>query len=433
MVLEVEFISKELIKPSVPTPNHLRKHKFSFIDQNQFPISIPILLFYEKSNIPNHERCNLLKQSLSKALTIFYPLAGRINNYSYADCNDEGALFIQTKANCQLSEILLNRNEYHNHNKKFFPLQPEKGVHQYGSLFQITYFNCGGLGVSFAMPHMLGDGLSMFTFLNCWAAVARGNTLEIPPIVSDSIFPPIKIAGFDLTQWAFKENVVTKSFVFDAATISALTDKYSANGEKLSRVLALSVFILSRMIATTSQAKNNRCMVIYSVNVRELLNPPLSKQSFGNLIFAAPALIDNVDPSGNKEDAYYEIGKRIKDSITSVNSESLRKLQNGELNFTKESFMECINGEIDRYSFTSLCRFPMYEVDFGWGKPEWVAISMVFINNFIMLCDTRNGKGIEVWISLTEEDMAKFEKDKQLLSNLSSTPNENNPNLNSRL
>ncbi|XP_065876702.1 stemmadenine O-acetyltransferase-like [Euphorbia lathyris] len=424
MGIEVEVISKELIKPSSPTPNHLRKLNFSFIDQNQFPLSMPIVLFYENSNISNQETSNLLKQSLSKALTLFYPLAGRINNYSYADCNDEGALFFEAKANCELSEILQNRNQYHNHSQKFIPLQPEKGINQYGSLFQITYFNCGGLAVSLAMPHMLGDGLSLFMFLNSWAAVARGNPVDHikPFIVSDSIFPPGSIPGFDLNQWVFKDNVVTKSFVFDASTISALRDKYSSNGEKLSRVMALTVFIWSRMRATTnSQAKeagnNNRCVVIYSVNVRQLLDPPISKQSFGNLIFTAPAVIDNADPNG-KEDEFYEIGRRIKDSITSVNSESVKKLQNGELDYSKELFMECIKGEIDRYSFTSLCHFPVYESDFGWGKPEWAATSPI-LDNFIILGDTKEGQGIEAWISMTEEDMTKFENDEQLGTHLS--------------
>ncbi|XP_065875547.1 stemmadenine O-acetyltransferase-like [Euphorbia lathyris] len=415
MGIEVELISKELIKPSSPTPPHLRKLQFSFIDQNQYPVSLPLVYFYEKSNIPNHERCNLLKQSLSKALTIFYPLAGRINNYSYADCNDEGALFIQTKANCQLLDILRNRNQYHNHNKKLIPLQPEKGIHQYGSLFQITYFKCGGLAVSFAMAHMLGDGLSMVVFLNGWAEVARGNKVEIPPFGSSSIFPPRNIPGFDLSQWVFKENVVTKSFVFDDFTLSALKDKYNSNGLMLSRVQALCVFIVSRIMATLSQAKGNRYMVMTAVNIRQILDPPIQKKSFGNLAWTAPALIDNMC----KED---EIARGIKDSIRGVNAESLKKVQNGELSFSKETFMESLKGQIARYSFTSICNFPVYDVDFGWGKPIWVTTSGMIIDNLVICIDTKEAQGIEAWISMTEEDMAKFEKDNQLLSHLSSTP-----------
>ncbi|XP_065850964.1 stemmadenine O-acetyltransferase-like [Euphorbia lathyris] len=428
MEIELKIISKELIKPSSPTPDHLRKLQFSFIDQNQYPVSIPFVFFYEKSHIPNHERCNRLKRSLSQALTIFYPLAGRINNYSYADCNDEGALFVETKANCQLSDILRNKNQYHNISKKFIPLQPDKGVHQYGSLFQITYFNCGGLVVSFAMPHMLGDGLSQFVFLNGWAAVARGNKkVEIPPFGSTSNFPPRNIPGFDLSQWVFKEKIVTKPFVFNAFTISSLKEKYSKDGEKLSRVQALCVFLFSRIMATLSPTakKDNRYMAINSVNVRQILDPPIPNESFGNLVWAATALIDNL----SEED---EIATRIKASIRNVNAESLKKLQKGELSFTKETFMDSLKGEIVRYSFTSLCNFPTYDVDFGWGKPEWVTTSGVIFDNLVICIDTKEGKGIEAWVNLTEEDMARFEKDKLLISHVSLAPNRNS-NFNSRL
>ncbi|XP_065847788.1 stemmadenine O-acetyltransferase-like [Euphorbia lathyris] len=418
MGIEVEFISKELIKPSSPTPQHLRKLQFSSIDQNQYPVSIPIILFYPKSNIPNLQRSQLLKQSLSKSLTIFYPLAGRIKNYSYANCNDQGALFIETKANCQLSDILQNRNQYHNYSKKFIPLQPEKGVYQYGSLFQITYFKCGGLALSFAMPHMLGDASSELTFLNCWAAVARGNDVEAPPFVSDSIFPPKIISGFDLSQWVFKEKVVTKPFVFDALTISALRDKYSTNGEKLSRVQALSAFIASRIMAATN---NTKSMVLNSVNVRQRLNPPIPEQSFGNLVWIAAAVIDTDDD--REGECCYEIGRRIKDSIRGVNAETLEELKKGELHFSMEAFMECLKGGMARYSFSSWCHFPIYEVDFGWGMPEWVTTSSVFIDNVVTFLDTKQGQGIEAWVNMTEDDMAKFENDKHLLSHLSSTSN----------
>ena len=26
------------------------------------------------------------------------------------------------------------------------------------------------------------------------------------------------------------------------------------------------------------------------------------------------------------------------------------------------------------YTFSSLCKFPIYETDFGWGKPAWVTV-----------------------------------------------------------
>ncbi|KAE8123970.1 hypothetical protein FH972_018883 [Carpinus fangiana] len=44
-MMNVEIISKEIIKPSSPTPHHLRTHKLSFLDQFPPTTYIPIILF----------------------------------------------------------------------------------------------------------------------------------------------------------------------------------------------------------------------------------------------------------------------------------------------------------------------------------------------------------------------------------------------------
>ena len=66
--LSVEVISKEIIKPSSPTPDHLNHYKLSFNDQLSPPVS-----FYApdhsdiKFNIDDIS--NRLKSSLSEVLT----------------------------------------------------------------------------------------------------------------------------------------------------------------------------------------------------------------------------------------------------------------------------------------------------------------------------------------------------------------------------
>ena len=67
-------------------------------------------------------------------------------------------------------------------------------------------------------------------------------------------------------------------------------------------------------------------------------------------------------------------------------------------------------------NFTALCGFPLYDVDFGWGKPFLVVWVSLPFKNLITFSDTELGDGIEAWINLNEEDMAKFECDKELLA-----------------
>ncbi|KAJ0781434.1 putative vinorine synthase [Helianthus annuus] len=96
------IISREIIKPSSPTPSHHRSYNLSQLDQGLPHIYMPLILFY-----PNNEICSLtaddkarkLKKSLSRTLTRYYPFAGRLHTppTTYVDCNDEGVVFVEAK------------------------------------------------------------------------------------------------------------------------------------------------------------------------------------------------------------------------------------------------------------------------------------------------------------------------------------------------
>ncbi|XP_050204709.1 stemmadenine O-acetyltransferase-like [Mercurialis annua] len=436
MKIEVEFLSKELIKPSSPTPDHLRHLQLSFLDQIQAPVCMPFVLFYTKDpDFTNSERCNMLKTSLSKALTTFYPLAGRVRNNTYIDCNDEGVLFVEAQANFPLSNILESsdsaagskkvhkvRSCYDpNSNKKFFPLQLDEGK-DFAAFFQITFFNCGGLAISMAMSHKLGDGLSVMVFLNSWAAITRESNsddlIKIPPFGLATIFPP-KNLGFEPRNWIMKDNIITKRFVFDTSVLSDLKTKYSDdNGCRPTRVEALSAFIWSRFMAATqaNETNNKLYLVHHAVNLRPRMDPPLSNQHFGNISRIATTLADQDGECDG-------IMSRMRDSIKNVNADYVKSLQksDGHLNFLKEGTEKVAKGDVISFSFTSLCNFPTYDIDFGWGKAEWTGSAPLPFKNLAVLLDTNDGKGIEAWINLKEEDMAKFDIDKELLAHVSSS------------
>ncbi|KAK2637987.1 hypothetical protein Ddye_025782 [Dipteronia dyeriana] len=50
-----------------------------------------------------------------------------------------------------------------------------------------------------------------------------------------------------------------------------------------------------------------------------------------------------------------------------------------------------------------------------------VSSGETYCRNITFLLDTKNGDGIEAWVNLTDEDMAKFETDKELLTYASPT------------
>jgi hypothetical protein len=44
--MEIELLSRETIKPSSPTPSHLRIYPLSFIDNIFFRLYVPVIFFY---------------------------------------------------------------------------------------------------------------------------------------------------------------------------------------------------------------------------------------------------------------------------------------------------------------------------------------------------------------------------------------------------
>ncbi|XP_050207906.1 stemmadenine O-acetyltransferase-like [Mercurialis annua] len=424
MKLEVEFICQDLIKPSSPTPHHLHHLRLSFLDGLQPPICMPIVLFYSKeSNSENSVRCNELKKSLSKTLTMFYPLAGRVNNNTFIDCNDEGAFFVQAQANCQLSDILQNYNP--SDSNKLIPLQPHQ-CKNYATFFQVTFFNCGGLCVSFSLSHKLGDALSQFQFLNSWAVVARGDSVISTPLFGTAtLFPPIKLqSGFDAGVLVEKDNkIVTKRFIFKNSIIEALRAKYADEiGYSPSRIVALAGFIWSRFRAAVQrkEADGNIYSLHNLVNLRPKMERPLSNLSFGNLVTSA-----SVQANMNaKHDGDARIVSEMSNAIRSVNTEYVKYLQktNVIINLMKEEVKKLVKGDVIGFYFTSLCKIPIYEVDFGWGKPVFVGSAQLPFKNQVSFLDTRKGGGVEAWVNLKEEDMAKFEIDKDLLEHVDDRP-----------
>ncbi|XP_075507558.1 pelargonidin 3-O-(6-caffeoylglucoside) 5-O-(6-O-malonylglucoside) 4'''-malonyltransferase-like [Primulina tabacum] len=65
--------------------------------------------------------------------------------------------------------------------------------------------------------------------------------------------------------------------------------------------------------------------------------------------------------------------------------------------------------------FTDWSKFGEYELDFGWGKPIWVSLSNVYVQDMVILMNTKENDGIEAWVYLHESDMAYFEQDEDVI------------------
>lgn len=184
--MEVEVVSKELVKPSRPTPNHLRIHELSLLDQFMSTVYIPFVLFYaikeaDQATTKPTPRVRLLKQSLSETLTLFHPLAGKIHSGGLSiECDDEGALFVDAQAKFSLSQLLCRPDV--ETIRKLVPCAAawrSAGGGDRVAMVQATTFPCGGVAIGLLISHASTDCASFTTFLKGWAATAR-KTGEAP-------------------------------------------------------------------------------------------------------------------------------------------------------------------------------------------------------------------------------------------------------------
>uniref|UniRef100_A0A2N9FD51 Uncharacterized protein n=1 Tax=Fagus sylvatica TaxID=28930 RepID=A0A2N9FD51_FAGSY len=395
MKVEVEVISKEIIKPSSPTPTHLRNYQLSFLDQINPPVYISSIFFYTNNEAYAYAKSNKLKQSLSDVLMRYYPLAGRVKDNLIVDCNDEGVLYCEAHVKCRLSDIVAvpNPPEF----KKFLPSDID-GTHHLVFVVQVNYFTCGGIAIGACISHKIADGTSFFMFMKSWAATARGDESDkYPQFQLSTLFPPrsTALSGFEPETGMTKEKLVLKRFVFSSSSIAALKAKYEEsssleNRVHPSRVEALSAFIWNQYVAST----------------KEKFGPEKAQSS---VIFST--------------EEHYDLVGKVRAAIGKINMDFVKKLQEGNehLDSMKEISGKVMKKDLLPLSFTSFCRFPVYEVDFGWGSPMWVGWVSLPFKNLVTFIPTKYGDGIEAWVNLKGEDMAKFESDTGLLAYVSTT------------
>ncbi|KAK9934468.1 hypothetical protein M0R45_021611 [Rubus argutus] len=420
MKIEVEVISKEIIKPSSPTPNHLRRYQFSYLDQISSPVYSSLVLFFEsnRKTQPNiTEISNHLKKSLAEVLTLYYPLAGRAKDELCIDCNDEGIPYLEAHVNnCKLSDVLCN--PIPGELTKLVPFELDDVDNKIPLGVQLNVFECGGFAIGQCISHKIADGLSMLMFSKAWATTARralGDLrakVERPQFVSATLFPPKLFTQLPDARISVARNKVTKRFVFDASNIEDLRAKYEGIHKnqmirRPSRVETLSTFISSRFAAVTKYEKLHSAVLV--VNLRPRFDPPLPLHSFGNLasgVATAPSLLNTRGES-------YGLVRQIREGISRIDKAYIKKLQEGAEHMCDRSLA---GKEVAASIYTSLCKFPLYDNDFGWDRPSWVSVGVPGIDNdLVLFVDTRDSDGIEAYITSPMEVMTKLESDTKFL------------------
>ncbi|KAL9261728.1 Stemmadenine O-acetyltransferase-like protein [Drosera capensis] len=430
---EVYIDSRKAIKPSTSTPNDKKTYKLCFMDQFMPPYYPAVIYFYQITD--GATKLPQLKESLSQALTTFYPFAGRIKDNTAIDCNDEGIPYFEARVDCCMREFLkeadLQLLQYFLPCKKV-PTEPMTELHQIA--IQVTVFTCGGLAIGARFNHKVMDAASAGCFMKHWAANSSGchDGLYYPDFTAASkVFPPIEHISSPLAEFLAcpsENKCILKRFTFDAAAIQAL--KVKARSKEVpnpTRVEVVSSFLWKHAISKITAlnhgsgvAHRKTSFLTHAVNIRKysLSQVPKSFMAIGCLTLPTYASLDLSNENDQRLDVL--VG-RVHEAVARVDEEYVKKFEGEEA--TDRMWKSLEIALYDRETIflcNCLCKLGINEIDFGWGKPVWISPwgepPTLAERNSLTLIDTNGGEGIEAWFVLQEHEMAALECDEEFLT-----------------
>ncbi|KAL2654265.1 hypothetical protein R1flu_022393 [Riccia fluitans] len=424
----------EIIVPAGDTPNERL-----FLSNTDQVLVIPVetVYFYPANPArPADGLVQTLKDALAKVLVTYHIMAGRLamneeDQRLEIDCNRKGAEFTHYESALSLSDL----GDVTMPNPAFRALVPTKFnatvVYELPLLaIQVTTFKCGGYTVGVMMSHTLFDGFAAIEFFMNYSALARGEELvcvpsfdrsalkcRVPPKIE---FPhPELIKPSDIEQTPFtnaesaeKEFValensakhVTKVFPFTPEKIGILKKK-ALEGGVIKRVSTFEV------VAAHIWQARTRCMdlpedkytnLLFAVDIRKRMIPPLHKHYSGNAVHAAAA---RDLPQVIRDMTFVEAVQRIQEAISQVTDAYVRSsIDWGQV---YKGFPALAGG----FFLSAWFKMPFYEIDYGWGKPSYAGPIVTPLVEFVLLLSngTQDG-GCNLVIALEPQAMAKFEK-----------------------
>ncbi|XP_010527675.1 PREDICTED: BAHD acyltransferase At5g47980-like [Tarenaya hassleriana] len=426
MAMKVEVMSKEVIKPASATPDHLRTIPLTLFDQFMPQTYINSIFFYsitsDNSTVTQATFPHKLKISLSEILTRFFPLAGRIEG-TRIDCNDEGALFTEARADILLSDFLrtpdvvslkqliVNPFDYLDHGS--WPLLHVK----------VTFFTTEAVAVAASVSHKIFDTASFIKFVRIWAATVKGCVDKVnPQFIASAFYPPADLSVEVPPLMPLRKKSITKRFVFRSSNIHKLKTRVaSEHVMNHTRVEAITALLYSAIKGSRS---NESFTMTQSINLRPRLpSTLLPPDAMGNLLYSP--LLNEDSESEIKITEMVSKLRKTKEELNEIIMEETRGTEStaSKLRMIGERIaMEMLSSlsesraETNVYVMTSFCRMPFYEVDFGWGTPLWIASYVYEMSRLCILMDAKDGEGIEAWVTLPEEDMSAFEQHQDLVA-----------------
>ncbi|KAK2438988.1 omega-hydroxypalmitate O-feruloyl transferase [Trifolium repens] len=425
--MNIKLGEPTLVLPAEPTKKGL--YYLSNLDQN---IAYPVrtIYCYKSCSKGNEDVTKVIKDSLSKILVQYYPMAGRLTISSEGkliiDCTEEGVVFVEAEANCMMEDLgdMTKPNNIEILRKLVYDIPNAKNLLEIPPLLiQVTKFKCGGFVLGVNVNHCMNDGISAMQFVNSWSDIARGLDLKIPPFLDRTILKPRNPPQIDFPHHEFaeiedlsntnkliheEEEMVYKSFYFNQNKLELLKKKATENGivNKCSTFEALSAFVWRARTKTLNVHPNQEMKLLFAVDGRSKFVPQIPKGYFGNAIILSNAMCKAGELLKNPLSFSVEV---IKKSIEMVSDSYMRSaIDYFEVKRSKPSLTSTL-------LITTWTRLSFHEADFGWGKPRsFCPVTLPQKEVILFLPYGENTRSINVFVGLPASTMKIFEKNMEI-------------------
>ncbi|KAG2405367.1 hypothetical protein LR48_Vigan03g193700 [Vigna angularis] len=433
----VSIQSRYTVFPSETTPNETL---FSLCEQIKLRTHAPLLYVFKPH--PRHDAStfvNALRHSLSQALTIYYPVAGRLRwihgGRWELHCNAKGAQLLEAICKDVTLDDLDDFVPTHLVSQLIPNIDYDVPIEDTPLLVaQLTRFPCGGVTIGVALCRGAIDGIATMRFMNTWAKLARGENMETAPCHDRNVLNSYKAHSglHDHSEfhppppWLGPLGKDSKVAVAIVKLTGEQVKKLKHKGNSGSSSQRYSTFevISGHLWRCVSKARyagkrEQPTRLSTLVNCRHRMKPPLPEDYAGNTAF--PTVTTSSFGEMMQRPLSYAVGN-VRAALERVTGEFV------------ESALDHIDREKDmnliRYNFhypapsvhkgaykgnpnlfvVSWMNFSFKDADFGWGQPVYFGPGYMDSEGKAFLLNDANGDGIIVAISLEASHMDAFKR-----------------------
>ncbi|XP_037418553.1 putrescine hydroxycinnamoyltransferase 1-like [Triticum dicoccoides] len=408
---EVEVLESCMVKPSVETPSHglwLSQLDLKMVNRGH----TPNVYFYTPHSgaVGNFFDVARLKAAMAKALVPFYPLAGRLGvdgeGQPEIDCAGQGVLFVVARSDLTVDGFV-DFQPSPELRRLFVPRVEDSPSIM--CAIQVTFMGCGGVALGTALHHVAIDAVSAVHFFQTWSGFCRDGdaaaaVLELPchdrallrarspPVVHPDALTVFSCPKLSLAVSAEPSGaVVNKIFVLSKDQVAALKRACTGGGDggRVSTFCAVSAHVWRSMCTARRLPTDARTRLTFPANIRGALRPPLPARYFGNgiIVLGAAGRVRDIE-----SEELGSVAHRISGAVGRMDDELVRSAIdyleiNGKSKQPPSSMPET---ELRVVSWLGM---PVYDVDFGWGKPLVMHRAVQQRAGMVYLMDGVSGSG----------------------------------------